>query len=81
MSPGWWVAPWIATIVNQMSFCGWPYQARTSYLRYRHGFMETQTTSPVIDTVPAGGAVAIGMTFKVVRELRVSRPWPSARQY
>ncbi len=64
MSPGWWVALGIATVVNQMSFV-WPYQAVLPHLRYRHGFMETQTTSAISNTVPAGGAVAIGMTFKM----------------
>jgi uncharacterized membrane protein YbhN (UPF0104 family) len=64
MSPGWWVALGIATIINQMSFV-WPYQAVLPHLRYRHGFMETQTTSAISNTVPAGGAVAIGMTFKM----------------
>jgi putative heme transporter len=64
MSPGWWVALAIATVVNQMSFV-WPYQAVLPHLRYRHGFMETQTTSAISNTVPAGGAVAIGMTFKM----------------
>jgi uncharacterized protein (TIRG00374 family) len=64
MSPGWWVALGIATVVNQMSFV-WPYQAVLPHLRYRHGFMETQTTSAISNTVPAGGAVAIGMTFRM----------------
>jgi len=64
MSPGWWVALGVATVVNQMSFA-WPYQAVLPHLRYRHGFMETQTTSAISNTVPAGGAVAIGMTFKM----------------
>ncbi len=64
MSPGWWVALGIATVVNQMSYV-WPYQAVLPHLRYRHGFMETQTTSAISNTVPAGGAVAIGMTFKM----------------
>ncbi len=64
MSPGWWVALGIATVVNQMSYV-WPYQAVLRHLRYRHGLMETQTTSAISNTVPAGGAVAIGMTFKM----------------
>ena len=64
MSRGWWVALGIATVVNQMSFV-WPYQAVLPHLRYRHGFMETQTTSAISNTVPAGGAVAIGMTFRM----------------
>ncbi len=64
MSPGWWVALGIATVVNQLSFV-WPYQAVLPHLRYRHGFMETQTTSAISNTVPAGGAVAIGMTFRM----------------
>ena len=64
MSPGWWVALAIATVVNQMSYV-WPYQAVLPHLRFRMGFMETQTTSAISNTVPAGGAVAVGMTFKM----------------
>jgi len=62
MSPGWWLAILAAAIVNQISFV-WPYQAVLSHLRFWHGFMETQTSTAISNTVPAGGAVAIGITF------------------
>ena len=64
MSPGWWVALAIATVVNQMSYV-WPYQAVLPHLRFQHGILETQTTSAISNTVPAGGAVAVGMTFRM----------------
>jgi putative heme transporter len=64
MSPGWWVALGVVTVVNQMSYV-WPYQAVLPGLRYRHGLMETQTTSAISNTVPAGGAVAVAMTFRM----------------
>lgn len=64
MSPGWWVALAIATVVNQTSYV-WPYQAVLRHLRFKHGIMETQTTSAISNTVPAGGAVAVGMTFRM----------------
>jgi uncharacterized protein (TIRG00374 family) len=61
----WWLAAiLIAATVNQISFV-WPYQAVLEHLRYRHGFIETQTTTAISNTVPAGGAVAIGMTFRM----------------
>ena len=62
MSPGWWAAILIAATVNQVSFV-WPYQAVLPHLRFWHGFLETQTSTAISSTVPAGGAVAIGMTF------------------
>jgi len=62
MSPGWWAAILAAAVVNQVSFV-WPYQAVLPRLRFWHGFMETQTSTAISNTVPAGGAVAIGMTF------------------
>jgi putative heme transporter len=62
MSVGWWLEILIAAVVNQIS-CVWPYQAVLRGLRCRDGFTETQTTSAISNTVPAGGAVAIGMTF------------------
>lgn len=64
MSAGWLVAIVVAATVNQISYV-WPYQAVLAHLRYRHGFMETQTSSAISNTVPAGGAVVIGMTFKM----------------
>jgi len=62
MSPGWWVAIAVAAVVNQVSFV-WPYQAVLPHLRFWHGFLETQTSTAISETVPAGGAVAIGITF------------------
>ena len=62
MSWGWWVAIGVAAVVNQVSFV-WPYQAVLPHLRFWHGFYETQTSTAVSNTVPAGGAVAIGITF------------------
>jgi putative heme transporter len=64
MSPGWWVALALATVFNQMSYV-WPYQAVLPHLRYGHGFLETQTSSAISNTVPAGGAVAVAMTFRM----------------
>ena len=64
MGAWWWVAILIAATVNQISFV-WPYQAVLDRLRFRHGFIETQTTTAISNTVPAGGAVAIGMTFRM----------------
>jgi uncharacterized protein (TIRG00374 family) len=64
MSPGWWVAILVAAAVNEASFA-WPYQAALRNLRFWHGFMETQTATAISNTVPAGGAVAIGMTFRM----------------
>ena len=64
MSTAWLVALIVAAAVNQISYV-WPYQAVLVHLRYRHGFFETQTSSAISNTVPAGGAVAIGMTFRM----------------
>jgi putative heme transporter len=64
MSAGWLTALIIAAAVNQISYV-WPYQAVLVHLRYRHGFLETQTASAISNTIPAGGAVAVGMTFRM----------------
>ena len=64
MRPGWWAAILAAAIVNQVSFV-WPYQAVLPHLRFWHGFLETQSSTAVSNTVPAGGAVAIGLTFRM----------------
>src|SRR5262249_27199840 len=61
---GWWAAILAAAIVNQVSFV-WPYQAVLPHLRFWHGFLETQSSTAVSNTVPAGGAVAIGLTFRM----------------
>jgi uncharacterized protein (TIRG00374 family) len=64
MSAGWWAALLLAAVVNQVSFV-WPYQAVLPHLRFRHGFLETQTTTAISNTVPAGGAIAVGTTFRM----------------
>ncbi len=64
MSAGWLTALIIAAAVNRISYV-WPYQAVLVHLRFRHGFLETQTASAISNTIPAGGAVAVGMTFRM----------------
>jgi uncharacterized protein (TIRG00374 family) len=64
MSSAWWLVLVVGAVFYDVSFA-WPYQAALPSLRYRHGYMETQTTSAISNTVPAGGAVAIGMTFRM----------------
>ncbi len=60
----WWVVIAISAAFSQVSGV-WLYQAALRGLRFRHGFLETQTTAAISSTVPAGGAVAIGMTYKM----------------
>ena len=60
----WWVAIAVAATVNQISIV-WPYQAVLPGLRFRLGFLETETTSAISSVVPAGGAVAIAMTYRM----------------
>ena len=60
----WWVAIAVAATVNQISIV-WPYQAALPGLRFRLGFLETETTSAISSAVPAGGAVAIAMTYRM----------------
>ena len=64
MSAAWWLVLVLGAAFYDISFA-WPYQAVLPGLRYRHGYLETQTTSAISNTVPAGGAVAIGMTFRM----------------
>ncbi len=64
LSPGWCVAIAAATIIS-LAACVWPYQAALPRLRYWHGFMEIQTSTAVSTTVPAGGALAIGFTYRM----------------
>jgi hypothetical protein len=64
MGPGWSVAILVAAVLIQVSAV-WPYQAVLPHLRFWHGFMETQTSTAVSTTVPAGGAVALGITFRM----------------
>ena len=60
----WWVAIAVAATVNQISIV-WPYQAVLPGLRFRLGFLETETTSAISSAVPAGGAVAVAMTYRM----------------
>ncbi len=60
----WWAALAVAATVNQISIV-WPYQAVLPGLRFRLGFLETETTSAISSAVPAGGAVAVAMTYKM----------------
>src|SRR5271165_1043290 len=64
LADGWWVAIGASAAANQLSAV-WPYQAALPGLRFGLGLLETQTTSAISSTVPAGGAVAVGMTYKM----------------
>jgi putative heme transporter len=59
-----WVAIVAAATLNQISGI-WPYQAAMPGLRFWHGFLQIETATAISNTVPAGGAVAIGMTYKM----------------
>jgi uncharacterized protein (TIRG00374 family) len=61
----WWVAIAGAAAVNQISGV-WPYQAALPGLRTQDGFVMIETTAAISNTVPAGGAVAIGMTYRML---------------
>jgi uncharacterized membrane protein YbhN (UPF0104 family) len=43
----------------------WPYQAAMPGLRLRDGLVQIETATAISNTVPAGGAVAIGMAYKM----------------
>ena len=60
----WWGAILVVALLNQVSGV-WPYQAALPGLRFFDGFLQTETTAAISNTVPAGGAVAIGMTYKM----------------
>ena len=60
----WWAAIALTAFVDQVPVV-WLYQSALPGLRFRDGFLETETTSAISSTVPAGGAVAVGMTFKM----------------
>ena len=64
MSPGWWAAIVVAAALS-LAFAVWPFQAALPRLRYWPGFMEVQTTTAVSTTVPAGGALALGLTYRM----------------
>jgi hypothetical protein len=54
MSPAWWVAIAAAAVINQLAPV-WPFQAVLPHLRFRHGFMQTETSTTVATTVPRAG--------------------------
>jgi putative heme transporter len=64
MSPAWLVAIVIAAVVNQLAPV-WPFQAVLPHLRFWHGFMEIEASTTVATTVPAGGALALGLTYRM----------------
>jgi uncharacterized protein (TIRG00374 family) len=64
LSAWWWVAIAGVALVNQISGV-WPYQAALPGLGLWDGFVEIETTGAIANTVPAGGAIAIGMTYKM----------------
>jgi uncharacterized protein (TIRG00374 family) len=65
LSGWWWVAIGVAAAVNQLSGI-WPYQAALPGLGTREGFLLIETAAAVSNTVPAGGAVAIGITYRML---------------
>jgi uncharacterized membrane protein YbhN (UPF0104 family) len=64
MSPGWWAAIAVAAALS-LAVAVWPFQAALPRLRYWPGFLGTQTSTAVSATVPAGGAVALGLTYRM----------------
>ena len=71
LNPWWWVAIAGLALVNQISGV-WPYQAALPGLRLWDGFLVIETTGAISNTVPAGGAVAIGMTYKMFSSFGIS---------
>lgn len=61
---GSWVAIVAAATLNQISGV-WPYQAAMPGLRFGQGLLQIETATAISNTVPAGGAVAIGMTYRM----------------
>jgi uncharacterized membrane protein YbhN (UPF0104 family) len=64
LSAWWWATIAAVALVNQISGV-WPYQAALPGLGFWDGFLEIETTGAIANTVPFGGAVAIGMTYKM----------------
>jgi uncharacterized protein (TIRG00374 family) len=64
MSPGWWAAIAAAAVLG-LGLVVWPFQAALPRLRFWPGFMQVQTSTAVSTTVPAGGAVALGLTYRM----------------
>jgi uncharacterized protein (TIRG00374 family) len=65
LSAWWWVAIAGAAAINQISGV-WPYQAALPGLRGQDGFLLIETAAAISNTVPAGGAIAIGMTYRML---------------
>ena len=64
LDAGSWVAIGAAATVNQISGI-WPYQAAMPGLRFWPGLLQIETATAISNTVPVGGAVAIGMTYRM----------------
>jgi len=64
MSPAWAVAIAAAATIN-LIVPVWPFQAVLPHLRFRRGFMQIQASTAVATTVPAGGALALGLTYRM----------------
>jgi uncharacterized protein (TIRG00374 family) len=65
LSAWWWVTIGVVAAINQISGV-WPYQAALPGLRTGDGFLLIETAAAISNTVPAGGAVAIGMTYRML---------------
>src|SRR5579862_6869089 len=59
-----WVVIGTAATVNQISGI-WPYQAAMPGLRFWCGLLQIETATAISNTVPAGGAVALGVTYRM----------------
>jgi|SRR5579872_441532 len=64
IGPLWWFGLAVATVVAQVSAV-WIYQAALPGLRLRDGLVQIETTSAIASTVPAGGAVAIAVSYRM----------------
>jgi uncharacterized protein (TIRG00374 family) len=64
VSPAWWAAIAAAAALS-LAFAVWPFQAALPQLRFWPGFMQVQTSTAVSTTVPAGGALALGLTYRM----------------
>lgn len=64
MSWVWW-PPLLVTAVFVLVSNVWPYQATLPGLTFWNGFTETETTAAISNTVPFGGAVSIGMSYRM----------------
>jgi putative heme transporter len=64
VSPGWWTVIAVAAALG-LALAVWPFQAALPRLRFWPGFMQVQTSTAVSTTVPAGGAVALELTYRM----------------